>query len=78
MSELKSDNINYKIIAIFECNGFYTYHISKNGNTDQVIEFDSDANVTKTSFQKKSKEENEAVDFIRQVRKTLICSVVKS
>ncbi len=50
----------YKIISIFEYNGFYTYHISKNGELDQVVEFDSEANVTKTSFKQNSEEEQEA------------------
>ncbi len=76
LSDLKVDHTNYKIISIFEYNGFYTYHISKNGELDQVIEFDSEANVTKTSFKQNSKEEREAVEFIRRVRKTLICSVI--
>lgn len=76
LSDLKVDHTNYTIISIFEYNGFYTYHISKNGELDQVVEFDSEANVTKTSFKQKSKEEREAVEFIRRVRKTLICSVI--
>lgn len=75
-SDLKTDLSDYKIIEIFEYNGFYTYHISKNGELDQVVEFDSDANVTKTSFKKNTKEEKEAVEFIRRVRKMLVCSVI--
>lgn len=67
---------NFKIIAIFECNGFYTYHISKNGELDQVVEFDSDANVTKSSFKQNSEEEKQAVEFIRRVRNKHICSVI--
>lgn len=75
-SDLTADSSNFKIIEIFEYNGFYTYHISRNGELDQVVEFDSDANVTKTSFKQNTKEESEAVEFIRRVRKTLICSVI--
>ncbi|MEX9225600.1 hypothetical protein AB7Z61_20260 [Providencia rettgeri] len=66
----------YKIISIFEYNGFYTYHISKNGELDQVVEFDSEANVTKTSFKQNSEEEKEAIEFIRRVRNKHICSVI--
>ncbi|ASB04161.1 hypothetical protein CHI96_16785 [Proteus mirabilis] len=66
----------YKIISIFEYNGFYTYHISKNGELDQVVEFDSEANVTKTSFKQNSEEEQEAVEFIRRIRNKHICSVI--
>lgn len=66
----------YKIISIFEYNGFYTYHISKNGELDQVVEFDSEANVTKTSFKQNSEEEQKAVEFIRRVRNKNICSVI--
>lgn len=66
----------YKIISIFEYNGFYTYHISKNGELDQVVEFDSEANVTKTSFKQNSEEEQKAVEFIRRVRNKHICSVI--
>ncbi len=66
----------YKIISIFEYNGFYTYHISKNGELDQVVEFDSEANVTKTSFKQNSEEEQKAVEFIRRVRNNNICSVI--
>lgn len=76
ISELKTDSTNYKITAIFEYNGFYTYHIEKNGEIDQVVEFDSEENVTKTSFKQNTKEEKEAVEFIRRTRKTLICSVI--
>lgn len=75
-SDLKTDSSNFKIIEIFEYNGFYTYHISKNGDLDQVIEFDSEANVTKTSFVQGDKEEKEAIEFIKRVRKDLICSVI--
>ncbi|HCR4022521.1 TPA: hypothetical protein ACRRW7_003481 [Morganella morganii] len=75
-SDLKEDKTNYKIVAIFEYNGFYTYHIQKTGAIDQVIEFDSDANVTRTSFQKNSEEEKEAIEFIRRVRSNHICSVI--
>lgn len=75
-SDLKEDKTNYKIVAIFEYNGFYTYHIQKSGAIDQVIEFDSDANVTRTSFQKNSEEEKEAIEFIRRVRSNHICSVI--
>lgn len=75
-SDLKEDKTNYKIVAIFEYNGFYTYHIQKTGAIDQVIEFDSDANVTRTSFQKNSAEEKEAIEFIRRVRSNHICSVI--
>ncbi|KKY64507.1 hypothetical protein [Morganella morganii] len=75
-SDLKEDETNYKIVAIFEYNGFYTYHIQKTGAIDQVIEFDSDANVTRTSFQKNSEEEKEAIEFIRRVRSNHICSVI--
>lgn len=66
----------YKIISIFEYSGFYTYHISKNGELDQVVEFDSEANVTKTSFKQNSEEEQKAVEFIRRVRNKNICSVI--
>lgn len=66
----------YKIISIFEYNGFYTYHISKNGELDQVVEFDSEANVIKTSFKQNSEEEQEAVEFIRRIRNKHICSVI--
>lgn len=66
----------YKIISIFEYNGFYTYHISKNGELDQVVEFDSEANVTKTSFKQNSEEEQEAVEFIRRIRNKHIFSVI--
>ena len=66
----------YKIISIFEYNGFYTYHISKNGELDQVVELDSEANVTKTSFKQNSEEEQEAVEFIRRIRNKHICSVI--
>lgn len=75
-SDLKEDKTNYKIVAIFEYNGFDTYHIKKAGAIDQVIEFDSDANVTRTSFQKNSAEEKEAIKFIRRVRSNHICSVI--
>ncbi len=75
-SDLKEDKTNYKIVAIFEYNGFYTYHIQKNGEIDQVIEFDNEANVTRTSFNKNSNEENIAIEFIRRVRKNNICSVI--
>lgn len=75
-SDLKEDKTNYKIVAIFEYNGFYTYHIQKTGAIDRVIEFDSDANVTRTSFQKNSEEEKEAIEFIRRVRSNHICSVI--
>lgn len=66
----------YKIISIFEYNGFYTYHISKNGELDQVVEFDSEANVTKTSSNQNSEEEQEAVEFIWRVRNKNICSLI--
>lgn len=75
-SDLKKDNSGYQIISIFEYNGFFTYHVKKNGEIDQVVEFDSDANVTRTSFQKNSVEEKEAIAFIRKVREKHICSVV--
>ncbi|HAS8353623.1 TPA: hypothetical protein I7721_21325 [Vibrio vulnificus] len=74
--DLKKDESDYSITAIFEYNGFYTYHIQKTGAIDQVIEFDSDANVTRTSFQKHSAEEKEAIEFIRRVRSNHICSVI--
>lgn len=70
-SYLKEDKTNYKIVAIFEYNGFYTYHIQKYGEIDQVIEFDNEANVTRTSFNKNSNEEYIAIEFIRRVKKII-------
>ncbi|HCT5880514.1 TPA: hypothetical protein OT180_003586 [Morganella morganii] len=75
-SDLKENKTNYKIVAIFEYNGFYTYHIQKHGEINQVIEFDNEANVTRTSFNKNSNEENIAIEFTRRVRKNNICSVI--
>ncbi|MEM7923974.1 hypothetical protein [Morganella morganii] len=74
--DLKKDESGYSITAIFEYNGFFTYHVQKSGEMDQVVEFDSDENVTRTSFKKNSEEEKEAIEFIRQVRKNHICSVI--
>ncbi|MEM8262989.1 hypothetical protein Q4S26_02560 [Morganella morganii] len=74
--DLNKDKSDYSITAIFEYNGFFTNHVQKNGEIDQVVEFDSDANVTRTSFQKNSEEEKEAIAFIRRVREKHICSVV--
>ncbi|HGN1281663.1 hypothetical protein [Proteus mirabilis] len=74
--DLKKRDTDYQIISIFEYSGFYTYHVKKKDEIDQVIEFDSEGNVHKTSFEKNSKEEKEAINFIRETRKNLICSTV--
>ncbi|EMI5646332.1 hypothetical protein ACUMKS_003750 [Proteus mirabilis] len=74
--ELNQHETGYQIISIFEYSGFYTYHIKKKDEIDQVIEFDSEGNVSKTSFKQNSKEEKEAINFIREIRKDLICSTI--
>lgn len=62
--DLKKRDTDYQIISIFEYSGFYTYHVKKKDEIDQVIEFDSEGNVHKTSFEK----------ILRRKKKLLILS----